>query len=162
VKESTRLLFWVRGSIRAHRGAGIEKTRVFEVDYPATQEVKLKRLKKVIDPLPGYVVFIPIDFNTQMLAERLFTNGYNEQGKTLFIWQGVTMYLTPEGVDSTLAYYLDETQVTHFITLNGPRHAPPVSRNFAPIAAPHRHLLPLLLRFGNRFACRNVLETSSV
>src|SRR5215203_2587923 len=88
---------------RAYRIARIEQTRVFEVDHPATQEVKLQRLKKVIDPLPDHVTFIPVDFNTHTLAERLFTNGYNEQGKTLFIWQGVTMYLTSEGVDSTLA-----------------------------------------------------------
>jgi methyltransferase (TIGR00027 family) len=36
---------------RAYRIAGIEKTRVFEIDHPATQAVKLQRLKKVIDPL---------------------------------------------------------------------------------------------------------------
>src|SRR5207247_8077257 len=75
---------------RAYRIAGIEKTRVFEVDHPATQEVKLKRLKKVIDPPPAHVTFVPMDFNTQTLAERLQSSGYNEQGKTLFIWQGVT------------------------------------------------------------------------
>jgi methyltransferase (TIGR00027 family) len=89
---------------RAYRIAGIEKTRVFEVDHPATQEVKLKRLKKVIDPLPGHVTFVPMDFNTQTLDERLLASGYNEGGKTLFIWQGVTVYLTAEGVDSTLAF----------------------------------------------------------
>lgn len=89
---------------RAYRIVGIEKTQVFEVDFPATQEVKLKRLKKVIVPLPGHVTFVPMDFNTQTLAERLPASGYDEQGKTLFIWQGVTMYLTPEGVDGTLAY----------------------------------------------------------
>jgi methyltransferase (TIGR00027 family) len=37
------------------------------------------------------------------LAERLQSSCYNERGKTLFIWQGVTVYLTAEGVDSTLA-----------------------------------------------------------
>jgi len=55
-------------------------------------------------PLPGHVTFVPVDFNTQTLAERLLASGYNERGKTLFIWQGVTVYLTPEGVDSTLAF----------------------------------------------------------
>jgi methyltransferase (TIGR00027 family) len=89
---------------RAYRVAGIERTQVFEIDHPATQEVKLQRLKKVIDPLPDHVTFIPVDFETQTLAERLFANGYNENGKTLFIWQGVVMYLTPESVDSTLAF----------------------------------------------------------
>jgi methyltransferase (TIGR00027 family) len=89
---------------RAFRISGIEKTRVFEIDHPATQDVKIKRLKEVIAPLPGHVSFIPVDFNTQTLADRLFASGYNEHGKTLFIWQGVTVYLTPEGVDSTLAF----------------------------------------------------------
>ena len=89
---------------RAYRSAGIEQIRVFEVDHPTTQEVKLKRLKKVIDPLPDHVTFIPVDFDTNTLAERLLASSYNEQGKTLFIWQGVTMYLTPKGIDSTLAF----------------------------------------------------------
>ncbi|MGD0954360.1 MAG: class I SAM-dependent methyltransferase [Methanotrichaceae archaeon] len=89
---------------RAYRIEGIEKTRVFEVDYPATQDLKLKRLKKVIDPLPDYVTYVSIDFNTQTLDERLLASGYDEQGKTLFIWQGVTGYLTPEAIDNTLAF----------------------------------------------------------
>ncbi len=89
---------------RAYRIAGIEKARVFEIDHPATQAVKLERLKKVVDPLPSYVTFIPVDFNTQTLGERLLAGGYDEQGKTLFIWQGVTYFLTPEGVDNTLAF----------------------------------------------------------
>lgn len=89
---------------RALRIAGIEKTRVFEIDHPDTQAVKLERLKKVISPLPAYVTFIPVDFNTQQLGERLLESGYNEQSKTLFIWQGVTYFLTREGVDTTLAF----------------------------------------------------------
>jgi len=89
---------------RAYRIAGIEKTRVFEIDYPATQEVKLKGLKKVVDPLPDHVTFLPVDFNTQTLDDRLKNSAYNERAKTLFIWQGVTYFLTAEGVDSTLAF----------------------------------------------------------
>src|ERR687897_2011931 len=50
---------------RAYRIPGIEKMLVFEIDRPATQAVKLKRFKKVIDPLPDYVTFVPVDFNTQ-------------------------------------------------------------------------------------------------
>jgi methyltransferase (TIGR00027 family) len=77
---------------------------VFEIDHPITQKAKLERLRKVIDPFPDYVTFIQVDFNTQTLGERLLASGYNERDKTLFIWQGVTMYLTPEGVDSTLTF----------------------------------------------------------
>jgi methyltransferase (TIGR00027 family) len=89
---------------RAYRIAGIEKTRVFEIDFPATQEVKLKGLRKIFNPLPDHVTFLPVDFNTQTLEERLLSSGYNERAKTLFIWQGVTYFLTAEGVDSTLAF----------------------------------------------------------
>lgn len=89
---------------RAYRIPGIEKTQVFEIDHPDTQAVKLDRLKKVINPLPSYVTFISVDFNTQQLGERLQSSGYNEQGKTLFIWQGVTYFLTQEGVDNTLDF----------------------------------------------------------
>ena len=89
---------------RAFRIPGIEQTRVFEIDQPATQAVKLERLKKVIDPLPAYVTFIPADLNSQKLGEVLRSGGYDELGKTLFIWQGVIYFLKPEGVDSTLAF----------------------------------------------------------
>lgn len=89
---------------RAYRIAGIEKTRVFEVDHPATQADKLQRLQKVVNPLPAHVSFVAVDFNSQTLADRLRASGYDEDGETLFIWQGVTMYLTPKGVDGTLAF----------------------------------------------------------
>jgi methyltransferase (TIGR00027 family) len=89
---------------RAYRIPGIEKTHVFEIDQSATQEDKLKRLEKVIHPIPANVTFLPMDFNTQSLAERLKSAGYNEQDKTLFIWQGVTYFLTMAGVGNTLAF----------------------------------------------------------
>jgi methyltransferase (TIGR00027 family) len=96
---------------RAYRIPGIEKTRVFEIDQPATQELKLERLKKIVDPLPGHVIFVPMDFNKQMLGERLTASGYNERGKTLFVWQGVTYFLTARGVDGTLAFIANQSGV---------------------------------------------------
>jgi len=94
---------------RAFRIPGIERTRVFEVDQGATQAVKLERLKKVIDPLPAHVTFVPADLNTQPVGERLRSSGYDERGKTLFIWQGVTYFLGTEGIDSTLAFIADHS-----------------------------------------------------
>ncbi len=89
---------------RAYRIPGIDRTRVFEVDQAATQAVKLARLKKIIDPLPAHVTFVAVDFNTPGLDERLRSGGYDEQARTLFIWQGVTYFLTAEGVDGTLSF----------------------------------------------------------
>jgi methyltransferase (TIGR00027 family) len=94
---------------RAYRIPGIEQTRVFEIDQPTTQAVKLERLKKIIDPLPAHVTFVPADLNTQPLGERLRSGGYDEHGKTLFIWQGVIYFLKPEGVDSTLAFIAEHS-----------------------------------------------------
>ncbi len=94
---------------RAYRIPGIERTRVFEIDQPATQAVKLERLKKVIDPLPTHVTFIPADLNIQQLGEVLRNGGYDEHGKTLFIWQGVTYFLKPEGINSTLAFIAEQS-----------------------------------------------------
>jgi methyltransferase (TIGR00027 family) len=89
---------------RPYRIAGLEKIRVFEVDHPATQAEKRRRLAKLPGLAAGHVTFVAVDFNTQSLGERLAAAGYGEQAKTLFIWQGVTAYLTPAGVDATLAF----------------------------------------------------------
>jgi methyltransferase (TIGR00027 family) len=89
---------------RAYRIPGIERTHIFEIDQAVTQQVKLERLKKSIDPLPANVSFVAVDFNTQTLDERLRSSGYIEHDKTLFIWQGVTYFLTAAGVEDTLAF----------------------------------------------------------
>ena len=78
--------------------------KVFEVDHPATQQAKLRRLQKIFGEVPSYVTYVSIDFNTQTLEQRLRECGYTERAQTLFIWQGVTHYLTPESVDRTLAF----------------------------------------------------------
>ena len=35
--------------------------------------------------------------------------GYSEEAKTIFIWQGVTYFLTNEGFDSTLAFIAEHS-----------------------------------------------------
>jgi methyltransferase (TIGR00027 family) len=90
---------------RAYRFEEFKRSvKVFEVDHPATQQAKLKPLAKIFGAVPPHVTYVSIDFNTQTLEQRLRECGYDERAKTLFIWQGVTQYLTPEGVDNTLAF----------------------------------------------------------
>jgi methyltransferase (TIGR00027 family) len=78
--------------------------KVFEVDHPATQAVKLKKVTAIFGAPPPHVAYVAVDFDRQSLADRLFACGYDERLKTLFIWQGVTYYLTPQAVDGTLAF----------------------------------------------------------
>jgi methyltransferase (TIGR00027 family) len=89
---------------RAYRFELPERITTFEVDHPATQSDKVAVLKARLGKLPEHVTFVPVDFNTQTLEQRLLESGYAPDLKTLFIWQGVTMYLTPEAVDDTLAF----------------------------------------------------------
>lgn len=82
----------------------LKSVRVFEVDRAGTQERKKARLQKHFGSLPSHVTFVAVDFNRQQLGERLLSSGYDPKAKTLFIWEGVCMYLTPEAVDKTLEF----------------------------------------------------------
>jgi methyltransferase (TIGR00027 family) len=89
---------------RAYRFEQLEgRVRVFEVDHPATQQVKLKTLVKILGSPPEHVTYVPIDFDAETL-QKLFDFGYNRQAKTLFIWEGVVHYLAAEAVDRTLEF----------------------------------------------------------
>ena len=90
---------------RAYRFDALKTgVKVFEVDHPATQRVKLKKLAAIFGARPAHVTYVAIDFDRESLADRLCASGYDEQRKTLFIWQGVTQYLTAAAVDDTLAF----------------------------------------------------------
>jgi methyltransferase (TIGR00027 family) len=95
---------------RAYRFEQLKgQARVFEVDHPATQQVKVTKLKEILGSLPNHVVLVPIDFTQQTLSQRLFERGYEKQRNTLFIWEGVTYYMTPEAVDVTLAFVVNNS-----------------------------------------------------
>jgi methyltransferase (TIGR00027 family) len=79
-------------------------TKIFELDIHTTQQPKIEILTRKKVALPREIVFVSIDFNEQSLSDTLGSAGYEEQRKSLFIWEGVTMYLTTEAVDSTLDF----------------------------------------------------------
>lgn len=76
----------------------------FEVDLPATSTAKQAAVKRVFGALRAQVHFAPIDFNTQSLGSVLSAAGYDMRGKSLFILEGVTMYVAEAGVGSTLDF----------------------------------------------------------
>jgi len=79
-------------------------TRIFEADIRTTQEPKFRILRRKGVTLPEELVFAAVDFNRESLADALMAAGYEEGQRVLFLWEGVTMYLTPEAVDETLAF----------------------------------------------------------
>jgi methyltransferase (TIGR00027 family) len=80
------------------------RVKVFEVDHPTTQRVKKEKVRKIFGSFPDHVVYVPIDFDKEKLEEKLLESGYDENLKTLFMWEGVVMYLTAEAVDETLDF----------------------------------------------------------
>jgi len=78
--------------------------RVFEVDFPATQAWKRKRLEAAGIPLPPSLTFVPVDFETQSLEEQLAKSGFRADAPAWFSWLGVSMYLERATAMSTLAF----------------------------------------------------------
>jgi methyltransferase (TIGR00027 family) len=77
--------------------------RVFEVDHPATQAWKQRRLAELGVAIPDNLVFVPVDFEGQGLGPALEDAGFSFHEPAVFSWLGVTMYLTPDAIDQTLS-----------------------------------------------------------
>jgi methyltransferase (TIGR00027 family) len=93
-------------------GAGFDTTslrratapvRVFEVDAPTTQARKRPVVERLL-PIPheSETVWVPCDFERDVLRERLLASGFNHDRASLIIWLGVTPYLTGGAIDATL------------------------------------------------------------
>jgi len=78
------------------------KLIVFEVDHPGTQSRKRKRMKKLGIAEPNNVKYVPVDFEKDLLSEKLSGAGFRTDKKTLFSWLGVVAYLTESGIRATL------------------------------------------------------------
>ena len=78
--------------------------RFFEVDLPRTSALKRARLTEVFGSVPDYVRYAPIDFDKQKLGDVLPALGYDRKQKTLFIFEGVTMYVAEAGNGATLDF----------------------------------------------------------
>jgi methyltransferase (TIGR00027 family) len=86
---------------RSARLAG-DGLRWFEVDHPASQRLKRERLSG----LQGYPVdtatFVRCDFEKDDFIDRLTEAGFDTKEPALFIWEGVTPYLSEGAVRGTV------------------------------------------------------------
>jgi len=76
--------------------------RVFEVDFPATQEWKRTLLDEAEIALPAGLTFVPLDFEHKTLAEGLAEAGFDADRPAFFGWLGVVPYLTLDAFRATL------------------------------------------------------------
>ncbi len=89
---------------RPYRIGAVTTARVFEVDHPSTQAVKRELLEARLGTVPANVVWVPVDFLREDFGTCLLDGGYDADALTVFIWEGVTNYLTGEAVDATLRW----------------------------------------------------------
>lgn len=68
--------------------------RVFEVDFPSTQEWKRQLVSEASIAIPPNLTFVPLDFEHKTLAAGLSEAGVELNRAAFFAWLGVVPYLT--------------------------------------------------------------------
>ena len=73
--------------------------RFLEVDYPATSARKLEKVTVLFGHPPVHVSYVAVDLTVDTLEAALLRGSCDPTRRTLFICEGVTMYLTAAAVD---------------------------------------------------------------
>lgn len=92
---------------RAFRLEALRDVRVIELDHPDTQRYKRERIAALGRPL-AQLSLAPVDFTRAAahgspLTAALATAGFDAHTPTLWLWEGVIMYLRDAALRSTLA-----------------------------------------------------------
>jgi methyltransferase (TIGR00027 family) len=103
VERGTRQLVILGAGLdgRAWRLPSLAGVSVFEVDHPSTQAAKRARLG-ALKPVAARIDFVPVDFEQEGFDAALASAGHDATQPTVWLWEGVVMYLTPPAVRSTL------------------------------------------------------------
>jgi methyltransferase (TIGR00027 family) len=110
--------------------------RVFEVDQPASQAAKRRRLAEAGIAVPANVTYVAVDFETTPLADGLAAGGVARDQVTFFSWLGVLVYLEEAAVDAvlrTVAVYPRGSEIV--LTFSPPDSDGAASRMAAHVAA---------------------------
>jgi methyltransferase (TIGR00027 family) len=87
----------------AYRLARTTDVPVFEVDLPVNVARKTAAVHRALGTQPHSVRLVPLDFEHDDVMTTLAQHGYRPDGRTLFVWEAVTQYLSPEAVHATLS-----------------------------------------------------------
>jgi methyltransferase (TIGR00027 family) len=81
----------------------IQETRIFELDAAPIQRRKQEVLHQANLGVPKQIVFVPVNFDRDGLSDVLLNAGFDRSREALFVWEGVTYYLSARVVDATLS-----------------------------------------------------------
>jgi methyltransferase (TIGR00027 family) len=73
----------------------------FELDQNNVQQHKRGALAEAGIP-SEHVRFVPVDFSKENAFDKLIDSGFDESKKTLFLWEGVSLYLSESEVRKTM------------------------------------------------------------
>jgi len=137
----------------AYRGALKDSLSIFEVDHPATQAWKRERLAAAAIPLPSTLKFAPVDFEHEILADRLAAAGFDPTQQTFFTWLGVVPYLADKAVFATLSFIARVAGGAHVVF----DYANPLASISGGARAAHEALAKRVAAVGESF--RSFFET---
>ncbi|MBJ6723597.1 class I SAM-dependent methyltransferase [Geomesophilobacter sediminis] len=80
----------------------LERLDVFDVDHPASQEHKRRRIRELGWRSHPNLHFVPVDFSRDRLGAKLRRSGFQAERQSFFSWLGVTYYLSAAEVRDTL------------------------------------------------------------
>lgn len=86
---------------RAYRMPELADVELFEVDHPATQAFKRRKIGPR-EPLAKELTYVAVDFEKSSLERALADAGHLRDAPTFWIWEGVVMYLTDGAVRASL------------------------------------------------------------
>lgn len=87
---------------RAWRMPELHDTVVYEVDHPDTQRDKRARTGSLAASARE-IRFVPVDFTRDSLDVALAGAGHDSDRPTMWVWEGVVMYLTIPEIEASLA-----------------------------------------------------------
>lgn len=125
----------------AYRLTRRARVPVFEVDQSVNIARKAITVRRVLGEPPLSVRLVALDFERDDLLTSLAEHGYRTDYRAFFVWEGVTQYLTEDGVRRTL---------------DGLRAAAPGSRLVFTYV--RRDFIDGRNRYGTRTLYRNVRE----
>jgi len=90
-------------SFALRRPTWADSVTVFEIDHPATQQLKKKRIAEIGIPLPKNHLFLPVDLHQESLAEALSKSCFSAEVPAFFSWLGTVVYIERRAVLKTFA-----------------------------------------------------------
>ena len=76
--------------------------KIYEIDHPATQDIKQKRLWEILDSSPERVEFLAADLEKQTIADALSNSSFLKDERAFFSWLGTVPYLSEDAVFNVL------------------------------------------------------------